>query len=140
MLQLEKPHPGIGDLSTVVADEIEYQRRLWQGHYEEAVEAAGRVLAVLKDPELKGYRALWHYLAGTAAWYGERSGVTALAVRARSHFAQARDATSGVRWLANLARYQPDTPTPAADKQALDMQIERLEALLLKLGTLHEAR
>ena len=136
----QQPHPGIGDLSAIVGDEIEYQRRLWQGHYEEAVEAAGRVLAGLNNPELKGYRALWHYLAGTAAWYGERSGVSALGARARSHFAQARDATSGVRWLANLARYHPNTPAPTADKQALDGQIERLEALLLKLGTLHEAR
>jgi hypothetical protein len=82
------------------------------------------------------YRALWHCLAGVAAL----SGVAALAARARSHFAQAREAASGIRWLANLARYQPDTPTPAADKQALEAQIERLEGLSLKLGTLHEAK
>src|SRR5262249_27518798 len=84
--------------------------------------------------------ALWQYLAGAAASYGERSGVAALGVRARSHYANARDASTGIRWLANLARYQPGTPQPAAEKQALDSQIERLETLLLNLGTGHEAR
>jgi hypothetical protein len=51
------PHPGIIELSGVVASEIEYQRRLWQGHYEEAVESAGQVLGGLTDTELGGYRA-----------------------------------------------------------------------------------
>jgi hypothetical protein len=37
-------------------------------------------------------------------------------------------------------RYQSDAPTPKRDKEALDFQIERLEALLLKLGTLHDAK
>jgi hypothetical protein len=137
---VQQPHPGIAELSAVVSSEIEFQRRLWQGHYEEAVESAGQVLAGLTDPELKGYRALWHYLAGSAAWHGEHDGVAALAARKRSHFAQARDASSGIKWLANLARYQPEAPPPETDKRALDSQIERLEALLLKLGTLHEAK
>jgi hypothetical protein len=123
-----------------VTSEIEFQRRLWQGHFEEAVESAGQVLAGLTDPELRGYRALWHYLAGSAAWCGANGGAAALAARARSHFSQARDASSGIKWLANLARFQPDAPIPHADKQALDSQIERLEAMLLKLGTLHDAK
>jgi hypothetical protein len=47
---------------------------------------------------------------------------------------------TGVRWLAKLARYQPGTPVARVDKQIVEGQIERLEALLLKLGTLHEAK
>jgi len=137
---VQRPHAGVAELSLVVGSEIDYQQSLWQGHYEGALESAGQVLALLTDPSLKGYRALWEYLAGAAASYGERSGVAALGVRARAHFANARDASIGIRWLANLTRYQPGTPPLRAEKEALDSQIERLETLLLKLGTGHEAR
>jgi hypothetical protein len=34
----------------------------------------------------------------------------------------------------------PGTPAPHVDKQIVEGQVERLEALLLKLGTLHEAK
>jgi hypothetical protein len=61
-----KWRPGITKLSAVVASEIEFQRRLWQGHYEQAVESAGQVIAGLTAPELQGYRALCCYLAGSA--------------------------------------------------------------------------
>jgi len=137
---IQQVHQGVPQLHAVVGAEIDYQQNLWQGHYEGAVDSAGQVLAGLTEPSLKGYRALWQYLAGAAAWYGERSGVAAMGARARSHFANARDAAGGIRWLSNLARFQPGTAPPPAEKQALDSQIERLEALLLKLGTGHQAR
>jgi hypothetical protein len=133
-------HPGVPQLQAIVGAEIDYQQNLWQGHYEGAVDNAGGVLAGLTDPSLKGYRALWQYLAGAAASHGERSGVAAMAARARSHFANARDAAGGIRWLSNLARFQSGAAVPPVEKQALDSQIERLEALLLKLGTGHHAR
>ncbi len=88
---------GVGQLQAVVTAEINYQKNLWQKHYEGAVENAGQVLAALTDSSLHGYRALWNYLAGAAAAYGEAA-------------------------------------------LALQGQIERLEATLLKLGTKHEAR
>jgi hypothetical protein len=91
---------GVGQLQTVVIAEINYQKNLWQRHYEGAVENAGQVLAGITDPSLQGYRALWNYLAGAAAAYGEASGVAAMGVRARIHFAAARDAPGSIRWLA----------------------------------------
>jgi hypothetical protein len=114
---------------------------MWQGHFGEAVESAGAVIAGLTEADLKGYRALWSYLAGSAAWCGnQQSGAPGLAARARTYFAQAREASSGIKWLASLARYQPESAAEKSDKQALESQVERLEALLLKLGTLHEAK
>jgi hypothetical protein len=93
---------GVGQLQAVVGAEINYQRNLWSKHYEGAVENAGQVLAGLPDSSLQGYRALWNYLAGAAAAYGEGSGVAGMKVRARTHFAAARDAASSIRWLAGL--------------------------------------
>jgi hypothetical protein len=82
---------GVGQLQAVVTAEINYQKNLWQKHYEGAVENAGQVLAVLTDSSLQGYRALWNYLAGAAAAYGEAAGVAGLSARARTYFAAARD-------------------------------------------------
>jgi hypothetical protein len=48
---------GVGQLQAVVTAEINYQKNLWQKHYEGAVENAGQVLAALTDPSLQGYRA-----------------------------------------------------------------------------------
>ncbi|MGD9730284.1 MAG: DEAD/DEAH box helicase, partial [Nitrospiraceae bacterium] len=99
---------GVGQLQAVVNAEIHYQKNLWQRHYEGAVENAGQVLAGLKDISLHGYRALWNYLAGAAAAYGEASGVAALGTRARIHFAASRDSARSIRWLAGLARFRPE--------------------------------
>jgi len=131
---------GVDQLQAVVTAEINYQKNLWQKHYEGAVENAGQVLAVLTDPSLQGYRALWNYLAGAAAAYGEAAGVAGMSARARTHFAAARDAAGAIRWLASLARYRAELPAVSTENQALQGQIERLEATLLKLGTKHEAR
>jgi len=131
---------GVGQLQAVVGAEISYQKNLWSKHYEGAVENAGQVLAGLTESSLQGYRALWNYLAGAAAAYGESGGVSGMNVRARTHFSAARDAAGSIRWLAGLARFRPELTQATPDNAALQSQIERLEAVLLKLGTKHEKR
>jgi hypothetical protein len=64
---IQEPFPAIQELSGVVTYEIEFQMSLWQGDYEAALDCAERVLGGLTEPQLRGYRALWHYLAGSAA-------------------------------------------------------------------------
>ena len=54
-------------LEQSVTDEIKYQKVLWGGNHVEALDRAERVIGRLTDPALRGYRALWHYLAGNAA-------------------------------------------------------------------------
>lgn len=137
---VQNPPAGIGQLQSVVNLEIDYQKALWQKHYEVAVESAGKILAALTDTELQGYRALWQYLAGAAAAYGETSGVAGMATRARTHFGNARDAATGIRWLAQLARYRPDVAAPSTENTALQAQIDRPEAHLLSLGIASDAK
>ncbi|MEY9706458.1 DEAD/DEAH box helicase [Bradyrhizobium diazoefficiens] len=131
---------GVGQLQAVVTAEINYQKNLWQRHYEGAVENAGQVLAGLTDTSLQGYRALWNYLAGAAAAYGEAAGVAALGTRARIHFAVSRDSARSIRWLAGLARFRPEVAAASPENDALQAQIERLESHLLRLGTAHDAK
>lgn len=133
--------PAMDDLGAVVQHEIDFQAQLWRRDHEAALGAAERVLGGLKASELRGYRALWHYLAGSAAQAGAANGTPALAAKARAHFAQAKKAAVGVRWLVGLARFQAEEPTAAAgdvSDTALLRQIERTEAVLEKLGTLHD--
>ena len=71
----QESFPAIDELKSVVSDEVEFQKRLWQGDHEAALASAGSVLGKLNNPELRGYRALWHYLAGSAATLGANAGI-----------------------------------------------------------------
>jgi hypothetical protein len=130
----QQPFPALGDLQAIVGREIEFQSRLWQSDYEGSVEAAEAVLGGLTDPDLRGYRALWHYLAGSAAWHGERAGIASLGVKARSHFTHAKRAATDLPWLVKLARYQTAGEPPAGRSPRLLRQIENVEGVFERLG------
>jgi DEAD/DEAH box helicase/Helicase C-terminal domain len=136
---IQKPFPAMDDLQAAVEFEINWQRRLWQGDFPAAAAAAERVLGCLKSPELQGYRALWHYLAGSAFWLASKSGTPVLEKKARAHFAAAKAAAIGLRWLVELSQYQPAV-APKGDEpdQNLLEQVERLESVLESFGTLHD--
>lgn len=130
--------PAMDHLSRAASHEIAWQKALWDGDYAKAFEAAREVLGVLTDPGLRGYRALWHYLAGSAAQLAADDGETALQAPAKAQFRQAKEASSGITWLAALARGSLAPPTQEESKHAAVMlQVERLEAYLQKLGTVH---
>ena len=65
-------------------------------------------------------------------------GETALAPQALAQFRQAKEASSGITWLVALARGGGAPPSPEEIKDtAVMLQVERLEAYLQKLGTVH---
>ncbi|MHB8252145.1 MAG: DEAD/DEAH box helicase [Acidiferrobacter sp.] len=132
------PFPAIDELRAVVGWEVEFQERLWQGDYEAALDCAERVLGKLTLPALRGYRAIWDYLAGSAAWLGATNGVASLDAKARAHFGQAKEAANGIPWLVALARYQPGGAEAVANNTVLLGQIERVEAALAHLGIVHD--
>lgn len=136
--EVQKLFPAMGELNRVVAYEIEFQANMWQADYESALASAERVLGGLSDSDLRGYRATWHYLAGSAAWLGAKAGVTALSAKARTQFDRAKSATRGIPWLVKLSRYQSADAAAAADDSVLMEQIERVEAMLVQLGTVHD--
>jgi len=130
--------PAMNDLESIVSHEIDFQDRLWREDYEVALGYAERILGSLTAPELRGYRALWHYLAGSAAMLGANDGITNLAPKARAQFRQAKDAAKDLPWLASLARYQGDKTQEPTDNPIRMEQIERVEAILSRLGTTHD--
>jgi len=135
---VQAPFPAMSNLADAVRHEITWQKAMWEGDYTRAYDAARDVLGKLTDPGLRGYRALWHYLAGSAASLAAHEGETALESSARTQFRQAKEASSGITWLVGLAR--GDGSTPTADERnnaAIMLQVEKLEAYLHKLGTVH---
>jgi hypothetical protein len=132
------PFPAIDELGNVVSHEVHFQMRLWQGDFEAALDCAERVLGGLTLSELRGYRALWHYLAGSAAWLGAEDGAANLRAKARTHFAQAKEAAMSIPWMVAIARYQPESADAVSDNAILMSQIERVEIVLAQLGKLHD--
>lgn len=128
---------ALDDLNAAVDYEISYQTRMWQGDYEQAFEQAREVLGTLKKSELHGYRALWHYLAGSAALLADSNGVSGYAAMARSQFSKAKDAAKGIPWLVSLSRFDPNVPAIEQRNAAVMRQIERVESVLAGFGKIH---
>lgn len=131
--------PAIAELQSAVNWEIESQMALWRGDYTKAVDFAERVLAALTVPDLRGYRALWNYLAGSAAYLGAKSGVNALEAKARHHFGEAYKCAPDISWLTDFTRREtPDLFNANSAEVALQQQVERMGAELVRLGSTHD--
>jgi len=131
--------PGTDDLKAAVPHEVEYQYAMWEGDYVRALECCRSVLAQLTHPDLRGYRALWSYLAGSAAWLGYQNRLFADETAARNYFRDAQKAAPAIRWLVNLSRtlnIPSDNLDLSASSLALPL-VERLEGVLERLGTRH---
>ena len=129
--------PAMAELQRAVEHEIRYQMRMWQADYESAFDEAREVLGLIVAAELRGYRALWHYLAGSAALLAAKAGQTALEGQARLQFSRAKEAAHGIPWLVSLARFVPESGEPDRNSTRVMRQIERLEVTLESLGKLH---
>jgi hypothetical protein len=135
----QKDFPAMEELADSVAKEIEWQTAMWNQDYERAHDAAREVLAGLNDTGLRGYRALWFYLAGATAECAAAEGVAGFDVKARQSYRRAKEAAQGIPWLVALARGAATEAeaTKATQDAALMLQVERLEVYLARLGTLH---
>lgn len=131
--------PAMDQLEGVVAHEIAWQTAMWNEDYARAYDAARDVLGGLSDPALRGYRALWHYLAGTAVEAAAAAGEAGFDAHARTQYRKAKDAAAGIPWLIGFARGgAAAAPTPEEiGHGTLLLQVEQLEGHLVKLGTLH---
>lgn len=138
---VREPFPAMSELQDSVSEEIRYEKKIWQKDYEAALASADAVLAAIKAPELKGYRALWHYLAGSAAMLALNAGGNkSLEARAREEFSKAKDAATGIAWLVGLARYSNQNTVASGEDDIVLEQVERIETALASLGTTYERK
>lgn len=134
----QESRAAIMELAIAVKGEISWQKAVWQGDYVSAFDFARDTLGALVDPALRGYRALWHYLAGSAATLASANGMKDLSLAAIEQFRAAKSAAVGIPWLVALATESSGFVDAAEKQHATTMaQVEKLEAHLLKLGMVH---
>jgi hypothetical protein len=96
--------PGTAQLEAAAPHEVAAIDAAWQGDWPTAIDEAGKAVDKLAGgDEIRHYQALWHYILASwaviAARAGDRDRWTKLA---EAHFADARAAAAGTRWLAGL--------------------------------------
>ena len=130
------------DLADAVEAELAYQYALWNSDFLTALEHCRTVLGKLNHTDLQGYRALWLYLAGSAAWLASEAGHLADAEVAKDYFRKAQAAAPVLRWLVGLSSKQPFGPVVPAGSvdPGASAIVERLEAVFEQLGTLHNRK
>ena len=133
--------PALDQLRQAANHEVAYQYALWDQNPTGALEEAKKVLTLLQDGGLKGYRGLWNYLAGEASIQMTQANVGDLGNVAREYYQLAAKAVPGVAWIRQLAGVRPSqiaTETkPGASAAPL---VERLEQRFAELGTRHDEK
>jgi hypothetical protein len=141
---IKSPFPSIEQLAEAVECEVQYQISMWQEDHVEALDSAESVIGLLTDPELRGYRVLWEYLAGSAAVLAAtRGGNDSFNAKAREHYSRAKKAAKGIPWLVQLSQqlatgevnYEEDVRN-----KLLMTQVENIEAVLSALGVTHDRK
>lgn len=129
------------DLAEAVAGELEYQYAIWHSDFTAALEHCRAVLGKLNDSDLRGYRALWLYLAGSTAWLAYQAGHLSDDSIVKEYFRKAQAAAPVLRWLVGLGkdsgRSLPATEEEDAGVTAL---VERIEVLFAGFGTIHDRK
>lgn len=132
------PREELAELQASVAHEIEYQQWMWDGNYANAVGCARRVLGCLNHSALRGYRGLWQYLAGSAAWI-QGTHEPAAQATAREHFAQAARASRSIPWLHRLARLRTDEEQPGERGAKAAIVVERMYSQIESFGLTNDS-
>lgn len=136
---VRQPLPGSDDLRNSVQYEVSFVENLWNQNFGDAAGNAQRVLGILNDAALRGYRALWEYLAGNACHLGTESAQLNASQRAREHFMRARSAGPSLSWISGLLGPTEAEEDDQANPRTLAV-VRRLEAELAELGVLNDRR
>lgn len=127
--------PETNDLQKSVVHEIDYVKSMWRQDYRAALERCREVLANISHANLKGYRALWNYLAGSCVTIGAGEGQFSDSETGKEYYSQAMMATMAVSWLANLAKSVNLTHLEGLnDNLSVSRMVESIEKNLLSLG------
>jgi hypothetical protein len=130
------------DLASAVPAELEYQYAIWNSDYSSASQHCRTVLGKLNHADLRGYRALWLYLAGSAAWLAFKAGQLPDDSLVKEYFRKAQAAAPVLRWLLGLS-HASSSPTQSAvqdDDAGVTALVERIEINFDGLGTIHDRK
>ncbi|MCB1860300.1 MAG: DEAD/DEAH box helicase [Gammaproteobacteria bacterium] len=125
----QSPIPSASPLGNSVFHEVKFHDALWSGDFDSALSSAKDVLASLAGGHnLKGYSALWNYLAGSAAYQAEQAPV------AQEHFSAAFSCASTLPWLKQIQKLLSNQTQEAPVDVIYGERIERIEGVLERFG------
>lgn len=121
--------PSASPLGHSVEHEVKFQDALWSGDYDSALSSAKNVLASLAGGhKLKGYSALWNYLAGSAAFQANQSQA------AQEHFSAAFSCASMLPWLKQIQKLISNQTVEVPVEIIYGERIERIEGVFERFG------
>ncbi|MHB8035491.1 DEAD/DEAH box helicase [Clostridium sporogenes] len=118
--------------------EVKYQYAIWREDYENALSNIEKILGILVESELKGYRGFWNYLAGCVAYKLFKNGQKSYEAIAKKYMNRAAACTDSITWFNKLI-----IDTEFDDTQTNDYLvdvIDRIENEILKDGTNSNAK
>lgn len=125
----QSPIPSAHQLGNSVMHEVKFQDALWSGDFESALSSAKDVLASLSGGfDLKGYSALWNYLAGSAAYQMGQAQI------AQEHFSAAFLCANELPWLKQIQNLLSIKAQDVAVEVIYGERIERVEGVLERFG------
>ncbi|HAT1597528.1 TPA: DEAD/DEAH box helicase [Legionella pneumophila] len=136
----QEQYPGIATLNECVTDEIDYVSSMWNQDYQSALHYAESILGKLSSPELRGYRVLWEYLAGSAAYMIEQAGRKGLELKSKEHYSRAKKAAQGIPWISALSQYVDEKNADEENNAVVLKQIEQIESYFDSIGTLNKRK
>ncbi|KOX99937.1 DEAD/DEAH box helicase [Pseudomonas nunensis] len=138
--KVKKTPPEMAELEQSVGHELKYLQAMWRGDYTTAFDSCRNVLATIGSPSLKGYRALWNYLAGAAIGLAYQAGQVA-EDGSKGFYAEAMKATVAITWLVDLAKSSGANLTSMSSQDPnLPSMVEKIEVYLLALGVKNNKR
>lgn len=124
---------GLENLENAAKSEIDYINALWRKDYARSLDAAHAVLASLEGgSELRGYRGMWQYLAGCAAFLLSKE-EEKIFHKAEAHFSKART-IAGIRVKSLMADTHSNEDVDTLAQEQDTVAIQALEANLTGLG------
>lgn len=130
--------PGSETLLKSATLEVQYQYALWQNDYDNAMVHVGRILEMLQDKPLKGYRGFWYYIAGVTAFLAVKNGIASYQNQIHEHFSSAAKCTSSVTWLHNLVTKKQEVDQQ--NDEYLPYLVEGLENQLDTIGKTNDRK
>ncbi len=125
----QSPIPSALQLGNSVKHEVKFHDAFWAGDFESALSSAKDVLTCLAGGnELKGYSALWNYLAGSAAFQAEQAQI------AQEHFSAAFSCASTLPWLKQIQKLISNQTQETPINVIYGERIERIEGVFERFG------
>jgi len=128
--------PYVEALRNIVNLEVKYQYDLWKEDYSAALDKATSIIDKLSGDELAGYRALWNYFAGCAAYYlGKATERDEMLQTASARFYRASQSSQAVLWFAKLSHeLGPRRATELEESLLTILAVDSVNRYLATLG------